>query len=264
MSVDLFTRFCQCSNRFSDDCPVGIHTRGDQVVKLMHEHTHECDAAGIEVVKIRNVIKRRALETQEVFFLIYVQRHVYKSFHILPNRHLPSSLSMLFKLFLEVRNMLSIAQCLTRFQIRTLSAEQLKSNVTSQKKRLQILLLQIHPAEYRIFDGRNFILSDSGPGQPGNERIIIFGNESNINYSNQITHLYIDGTFRISLPMFRQLIGVLACRDDYVVPIFYGLLPNKTRRNYDCFLSMIKQVTEVFHFLPTDFLLVLILIITSR
>lgn len=85
----------------------------------------------------------------------------------------------------------------------------------------------ILPAEYRIYDGRNFILSDSGPGQPGNERIIIFGKESNINDSNQITHLYIDGTFRISPPMFRQLIVVLARRDDYVVPIFYGLLPIK-------------------------------------
>ena len=26
MSVDLLTRFWQCSNRFSDDCPVRIHT----------------------------------------------------------------------------------------------------------------------------------------------------------------------------------------------------------------------------------------------
>lgn len=47
-------------------CPVRIHVRDGEVINQLHVHTHESNPASIEVTRIRNDIKRRAVETQEV------------------------------------------------------------------------------------------------------------------------------------------------------------------------------------------------------
>jgi hypothetical protein len=95
------------------------------------------------------------------------------------------------------------------------------------------------PELFKIYSGRRFFLADSGPGA---SRILIFGKEDNIAWSSQIRHLYIDATFRITPSLFSQVLVILAKRVSYVVPIFYALLPGKSRVVYNQLFQMIKNV----------------------
>lgn len=58
--------FWRCERKNKDRCPARIHVQNDQVTKRINEHNHESDPAGIEVTRIRNAIKQRAVNTQEV------------------------------------------------------------------------------------------------------------------------------------------------------------------------------------------------------
>jgi hypothetical protein len=40
------------------------------IVKTLHVHNHESNPAGVEVTQIRNKIKKRAVETQEVIIFL--------------------------------------------------------------------------------------------------------------------------------------------------------------------------------------------------
>jgi len=50
-----------------------------------------------------------------------------------------------------------------------------------------------------------------------------------------MVELYIDGTFLICPSLFHQFFVILARRNDYVLPVFYCLLPNKTEDTYRFF-----------------------------
>jgi hypothetical protein len=58
----------------------------------------------------------------------------------------------------------------------------------------------------------------------------------------QFDHLFVNGTFKSSPPLFSQVVALLAKRGDYVVPTMYALLTNKTRATYDLLFEMIKNV----------------------
>lgn len=61
----------------------------------------------------------------------------------------------------------------------------------------------IIPPEYQTTaSGQNFLLYDSGPG---NERILVFGTESNMRYLARSTDLFADGTFKASPGIFHQV-----------------------------------------------------------
>ncbi|KAH7695655.1 hypothetical protein AAVH_37283 [Aphelenchoides avenae] len=82
-----------------------------------------------------------------------------------------------------------------------------------------------------------FVLADSGPG---NERIIIFGRASSAEWAHLMQVIYADGTFSISPGLFYQVFVLLAKRGNYVLPVAYGLLPNKSRESYERFFNLLK------------------------
>nr|CAD2125831.1 unnamed protein product [Meloidogyne enterolobii] len=85
-----------------------------------------------------------------------------------------------------------------------------------------------------------FLLADSGEGDE--QRILIFGRESFQDWSHLIEELYVDGTFLICPVLFYQFFVVLARRNDYVLPIFYCLLPNKNENTYARTFGMIRRI----------------------
>lgn len=57
---------------FKNDCKVRIRVRDCTIIKQLHEHSRESNSAGLEVTRIVNNIKRRAIEIQEVSYFLKV------------------------------------------------------------------------------------------------------------------------------------------------------------------------------------------------
>jgi hypothetical protein len=87
----------------------------------------------------------------------------------------------------------------------------------------------ILPHEYTVHSGYPFLLDDSGEG---NERILIFGSPSGVQALQESTDFYSDGTFDSAPPLFAQFVTVHVERHDFVRPLIYALLPNKTQASY--------------------------------
>ncbi|KAB0801582.1 hypothetical protein PPYR_02653 [Photinus pyralis] len=108
--------------------------------------------------------------------------------------------------------------------------------------------LQI-PERYRIYEStpgniENFLLSDSGPGP---QRILIFGRERNLQILENCDDYFVDGTFKIAPNLFHQVYVILAKRYGGVHPVFFALLPNKSRATYDCLFETIKTLAPALH-----------------
>ena len=91
-------------------------------------------------------------------------------------------------------------------------------------------------------DGRDFVLA----GGQGQRRIIIFGTTSCLsracNEPNAV--LFMDGTYKATPSIFRQIYTVHCLLGCLVVPIAYVLLPDKRESTYIQFLSMIKRAAR--------------------
>nr|CAD2142303.1 unnamed protein product [Meloidogyne enterolobii] len=74
----------------------------------------------------------------------------------------------------------------------------------------------------REFNGRQerFLLADSG----GEERILIFGSEASAGWSNQMEHVFMDGTFSVCPSLFYQLFIILSKRGGFVFPVLFLLV----------------------------------------
>lgn len=53
----------------------------------------------------------------------------------------------------------------------------------------------IIPDSFQQYEGEKFLLIDTGADDPN--RIIVFGRESYADWAHQVTHLYMDGTFKV-------------------------------------------------------------------
>ena len=68
---------------------------------------------------------------------------------------------------------------------------------------------------------------------------MVFGREANFEFAEEISHLYMDGTFKLAPLIFKQIYVVLAERNGYVFPLVYCLLVNKQRRTYERLFSLL-------------------------
>lgn len=86
---------------------------------------------------------------------------------------------------------------------RTAKRVRRSENIPKQPQTLSALFLE---GEFRITsNGENFILYDNGPIEELDERIIIFGTEKNLEFLATCTEFYMDGTFKVTPPLFKQL-----------------------------------------------------------
>ncbi len=85
-----------------------------------------------------------------------------------------------------------------------------------------------------------FLLADVIFGE--NQRILIFGREYHSTWSDQMTEIFLDGTFKIAPPLFSQVYVISAKRGGYVFPVLYALLPNKQAVTYSHLFGTVKMV----------------------
>src|SRR4051812_40178288 len=62
--------FWQCQFKNKDPCPTRIHVQGGIIIRRLNRHNHASSPTAIEATRIRNTIKRRAVENQEVIFFL--------------------------------------------------------------------------------------------------------------------------------------------------------------------------------------------------
>ncbi|RMZ94313.1 hypothetical protein BpHYR1_027233, partial [Brachionus plicatilis] len=87
-------------------------------------------------------------------------------------------------------------------------------------------------------DSTDFLFYDSGPNDP--ERFVIFSTAENLKMLEG-NHTFCDGTFDVAPKPFYQVYSMHSLIDGKCLPMVYGLLPNKSQKIYERFLSKIKK-----------------------
>lgn len=169
-------KFWRCDKRDSHICKALLHTSEatNNVQKLVNEHCHGSDAAGIEVTQICTVIQKRAEETQEAPAMILI--HLYEDASVAVQGRLPSNLAM--------------RKIIQRRRQKIMAAP-------AQPEGLASLVLPEAYSKYEVSPGQceDFLLFDSG-------RILILGRKSHGDCFHLMKKFYLDGTFRIAPALF--------------------------------------------------------------
>ena len=204
--TDPNTKFWRCEEK--DYCKARIHTKENEVIAEINEHSHGASAANVEVAVIKTSLKRRAGECQDQPSTIV--NSCTENISRAAQGELPcvDSMRMVIK---RRRKQLDIAP-------------PNPTNVSGI----------VIPDEYKQYttnngESENFVIADSGQSE---DRIIIFGRESWTDMLLDSDVRYADGTFRLAPPLFAQVYVILAKKHGGVHPILYALLPNKRRSTY--------------------------------
>jgi hypothetical protein len=212
---------CAKYSRGKDDsCPARLHTRGEQAVKVEQDrHNHDEDPALLEAKEIRNIIKQRAIETVELPGVIKDQ--------VLHQQAVVPAVALKLGTDDSLRKMVEFAR-------------NQRDAAPPDPQNLHDLVI---PEKYKLYNqatGEKFLLFDSGPDIP--QRILIFGRESVGEWAGQVENLFVDGTFKICPNLWSQVMMVLGKRNGYVFPLFYCLLPSKTRQIYERLFQAISNL----------------------
>ncbi|KAM7285895.1 uncharacterized protein ISCGN_032780 [Ixodes scapularis] len=107
-------------------------------------------------------------------------------------------------------------------------------------KRLQVVVSSRYDSRNRLETSEpkeTFLLHDSGDGD--SEKLLILATERNLSYLVRSTTWFADGTFKVTPEQFHQLYTVHAVVNAIVVPMVYGLLPNKSETTYRGFFDVL-------------------------
>ena len=90
-----------------------------------------------------------------------------------------------------------------------------------------MILVQVCHSLYLLSHNRFFSFT-----YVGDDRIIIFSSDEQINILQSTHHLLADGTFKVAPEMFYQLYIIHAIYRDHVIPVMYALLRRKDTGTY--------------------------------
>lgn len=106
------------------------------------------------------------------------------------------------------------------------------------------------PESYQLtLDGQKFLLHDAG----GDDRMLLFSTQSNLQLLQECEHWFADGTFKTSPPLYEQLYTIHGLTSDRTIPCVYALLANKRQATYT---SLFKQLLELNHHLSPSTIMV--------
>ena len=76
-------------------------------------------------------------------------------------------------------------------------------------------------------------------------RVLLFSTDESLNILARAQTVLADGTFRITPNLWYQTFIISAeFRDNSFVPVAFGLLPDKKRRSYDDFFTLLKKALQ--------------------
>ena len=196
-------------------CKARLRVNGDSVVGRYNDHTHAPDIGRAEALKIRQSIKRRAVDTEET-----PQQVITQEMRIVSD-------SAAVKLP-AIRN---IRRCVRRYR-------QVAGNAPANPQTRADLEL---PEEYtRTLAGQPFLLFDSGPVE---DRILLLSTDSLLRTFETSLDWFVDGTFKVVPSIFYQLFTIHAMTNGHVVPCVFALLPNKQQVTYVTLLRELHRLS---------------------
>lgn len=204
--------YWKCDQYYQRKCPARIHVENDVIVNRLKKHNHAGDDAHLQVVKVLNKTKQKAIESQELPHLIATQACV----------KLPTAVAGQLPPFsLIKRNIRNVR------------------NVKTQAPPNPINLLQLKiPLEYRVTHSNEpFLLHDS---EDGPNRILIFSTSTNLQLLSSAKRWFADGTFKSVPKLFSQLYTIHGDINSETVPLVYCLMAKRNEENYIKLFSELK------------------------
>ena len=95
------------------------------------------------------------------------------------------------------------------------------------------------PQSYSLINDETFLLRDIGQGE---DRILIFGTQGNVEVLASADTWGADGTFKICPAIFCQVYTIHAHQNGFVLPCLYCLLPDKSRGTYARMWEAVKEL----------------------
>lgn len=211
-------KYWRCEKKDEQSCTGRMRTDGANIVALVGDHCHAPDATRQEVAEVRDRMSTRSRETME-------------STHQIVNGSLADT---------------SLAACSQLPETRSLKKqcqrERTKaSNAPPNPGNLVELQLPVQYTATRA--GDDLLLYDNGP-DAGNQRMLVFATQANIELLAESDHWYMDGTFKTVPHLFAQLYTIAVKRADHFLPVVYALLPNKMQETYERLLGVVKDARD--------------------
>ncbi|KAB0799496.1 hypothetical protein PPYR_07376 [Photinus pyralis] len=221
-SIDGATIFWRCDRKYSG-CRGRIWTNSVDGTFNCLRRNHTCcatgDAARIEVLKVQTNVKHRAASTMET--PSQIRTEVLQNASAATLGRISSSMAMA-KMVNRVRRKENVAPA-----------------IPDTRRGIEV---PENYKQYEVSEGvfENYLLMDSG--NDDDNRILVFGREYNQTWAHDMRDIFMDGTFLLAPPLFKQIFVVLARRGErYVFPVLFCLLPNKTTQTYRKLFFLIKQ-----------------------
>ena len=218
--ADGVTKFWRCDKK--NVCKARIHTLEDRVVHRIHQHTHAGDAARTEVLTAITSMKERASTTQDTTGQIVTNG--------------------VANLTQAAMGALPSIACLKRTIQRKRVAD---VGAPPNPARLTDLIVPVDYTRYEKTPDtyEDFMLYDSGPAS-GDDRILIFSTERNLEILTNSTEWAMDGTFDIAPVLFTQVYSIHATFMERTLPLLYALMPNKHQRTYQNLFTNVNALTR--------------------
>ncbi|ODM87485.1 FLYWCH-type zinc finger-containing protein 1 [Orchesella cincta] len=203
-----------CEKKRHEKCRGRAYTANNEVLRVHDEHNHAPDAAKNEAKKIRAEIKNSAetLSDPAKVILACCTQGVSKSASA------------------QLASVRTMKRCIRNYRVKALNSHPIPSSLVT---------LSLSDKYLRTQNGENFLLFDSGAS---NDRILVFGTQSNLHHMINSSEWYADGTFKVAPLLFDQLYTIHVARFNKVIPTVYALLPNRQQSTYVRLLTALKDL----------------------
>ena len=205
-------------NCIDSSCPARINTLRDHLKKIVGQHNHDQDAAATEAAIFLANVRRKCRESAKPIPTIFDES--------------------LAGLRTEEWN-----DCTQALVEKLPTFYETKSSLYRHRSKLHPKLpkslsdVNIDGQWTLTSTGDRFLLADDGT----EERILIFATEANLIHLAEGSRWYMDGTFYASPGNFFQLYSIHSVVNGCMMPLVYGLLPNKTQATYTRFFSLLTE-----------------------
>ncbi|CAF3272194.1 unnamed protein product [Rotaria sp. Silwood2] len=207
----------RCIKSHSHFCHSRLHTCiiTYNVIKSPTPHTCSIDGTTRELRKFDEEITFRSLNTQETPHIIIT--HCYKGLSDPALARLPTRDNI-------------------KRRIKTLRQEK---DIIQAPNDLNFPVVPVQLT--KTFRQNQFLRCDTGSGE---DRILIFFTDEQINILQKTQDFLVDGTFKVVPEIFYQLYIIYSVYRNHVIPVIYALLRRKGAETYK------RLITEILKFTP--------------
>lgn len=121
---------------------------------------------------------------------------------------------------------------------RAINTQRSTGEVVANCRSLQDLII---PERYKTINNVQFLLFDE---QFGEDRILIFSTEDNLEFLVRNQNWFCDGTFKASPVLFNQLYTIHAIENGLSIPVVYGLLSSRSEHIYTRFFEAVRNLNR--------------------